>query len=85
LDELRGSGDLEQDADNVLLIHSPETPDDPALKNLPDINEGIWERSINAMAVPFMVKVAKQRQGPTGQSWYLFKSSNMRFYDDRRN
>lgn len=82
LDELRGSGDLEQDADNVLLIHSPETPDDPALKNVPDANVGIWDRSINAMAVPFMVKVAKQRQGPTGQSWYLFKSSNMRFYDD---
>lgn len=83
LDELRGSGDLEQDADNVLLIHAPENADDSALKNLPLENDGIWERSMNAMAVPFMVKVAKQRQGPTGQSWYLFKSVNMRFYPDK--
>lgn len=87
LDELRGSGDLEQDADNVLLIHSPESPDDPSLSGpmLPDENKGIWERSINAFASPFMVKVAKQRQGPTGVSWYLFKPSNMRFYEDGRN
>lgn len=84
LDELRGSGDLEQDADNVLLIHSPESPDDPALQNLQSNHFGIWERSVNAMAVPFMLKVAKQRQGPLGQTWHLFKTMNMKFYDDVR-
>lgn len=84
LDELRGSGDLEQDADNVLLIHSPEGPDDPTIKKMDaeDKHYGIWERSRNAMAAPFMVDVAKQRQGPNGRTWCLFKPMNMRFFED---
>lgn len=84
LDELRGSGDLEQDADNVLLIHSPDNPDDPTLKRVGDVHEGIWERAQAAFANPFTVEVAKQRQGPTGRIWCLFKPMTMRFYDDVR-
>jgi len=84
LDELRGSGDLEQDADNVLLIHSPDNPDDPTLKHMDPSSKhwGIWERSRNAIAMPFMVDVAKQRQGPNGRTWCLFKAMNMRFFED---
>lgn len=85
LDELRGSGDLEQDADNVFLIHSPDNPDDPTLKRVEDKHLGIWERSRNAMAIPFTVEVAKQRQGATGRTWCLFKPMNMRFYEDNAN
>ncbi len=83
LDELRGSGDLEQDADNVLLIHSPTDPDDPTLKRIDPKHEGIWERSLNAAGIPFTVEVAKQRQGQTARTWCLFKPMNMRFYDDK--
>lgn len=83
LDELRGSGDLEQDADNVFLIHSPDNPDDPTLKRIDDRHIGIWDRAKNAMASPFTVEIAKQRQGPTGRTWCLFKPTNMRFYEDR--
>ena len=93
LDELRGSGDLEQDADNVLLIHSPDSPDDPVIKRLDPSDArvremrpkhmGIWERSQNAMAKPFTVEIAKQRQGPVGRTWCLFKAMNMRFYEDK--
>lgn len=87
LDELRGSGDLEQDADNVLLIHTPDNPDDPTIKNIGKkrdecIHDGIWERSQNAAGVPFTVEIAKQRQGQTARTWCIFKPMNMRFYDD---
>lgn len=82
LDELRGSGDLEQDADNVLLIHSPDNPEDPTIKKIDPKHQGIWERSKNAMGSPFTVEIAKQRQGQTARTWCLFKPMNMRFYDD---
>jgi len=85
LDELRGSGDLEQDADNVLLIHSPDNPDDPTLKRIIPSHQGIWERAQNANGHPFTVEVAKQRQGANGRTWCLFKPMNMRFYDDNAN
>jgi replicative DNA helicase len=84
LDELRGSGDLEQDADTVLLIHSPEDPEDATLKHLPEKHLGIFERAQTAFAQAFTVEIAKQRQGPLGRTWCLFKPMNMRFFDDTR-
>lgn len=84
LDELRGSGDLEQDADNVFLIHVPENPDDATLKRIRPEHQGIWERAQNALAVPFTLEVAKQRQGQTGRTWCLFKGMNMRFCPDNQ-
>lgn len=84
LDELRGSGDLEQDADNVLLIHSPDNPEDATIKNILPEHEGIWERAKTAFGVPFTVEIAKQRQGTTGRTWCIFKPATMRFYDDIR-
>jgi len=83
LDELRGSGDLEQDADTVLLIHNPEDPEDATLKRLPKNHEGIFERAQNACAKPFTVEIAKQRQGALCRTWCLFKAMNMRFYEDK--
>lgn len=82
LDELRGSGDLEQDADNVLLIHSPDNPDDPTLKRISQKHANIWYNSQNAAGIPFTVEVAKQRQGMTGRTWCIFKPMNMKFYPD---
>lgn len=82
LDELRGSGDLEQDADNVLLIHSPSSEDDPTIKNIDDSHIGIIRRANAIFAQPFTVEIAKQRQGATGRTWCLFKPSIMRFIDD---
>ena len=83
LDELRGSGDLEQDADNVFLIHSPDDPDDSTLKGLHGKHEGIYERALFKGMVPFTLEVAKQRQGPTGRTWCLFAPMVMRFFDDK--
>ena len=82
LDELRGSGDLEQDADNVLLIHSPEDNDDETVKKIADAHFGIIERAHYNGAVPFTVEIAKQRQGQTGRTWCLFKPKYMRFLED---
>ena len=82
LDELRGSGDLEQDADNVLLIHSPDNPDDPTLKRIDPAHQGLWDRAYNASGKPFTVEVAKQRQGQTARTWCIFKPMTMMFYDD---
>ena len=82
LDELRGSGDLEQDADNVLLIHSPESPDDRTLQGLTGKHEGIYERALFKRQLPFTVEIAKQRQGPMGRTWCTFAPTIMRFCDD---
>ena len=82
LDELRGSGDLEQDADNVLLIHAPTDPEDPTLKRIDPVHAGIWDRAQNAAGCPFTVEIAKQRQGQTARTWCIFKPMNMKFYDD---
>lgn len=82
LDELRGSGDLEQDADTVLLVHIPDDPDDATLKGLPEHHAGIMERAKNAFGYPFTVEIAKQRQGALGRTWCIFKAMTMRFMED---
>lgn len=82
LDELRGSGDLEQDADTVLLAHMPDDENDSTLSNLPEEHAKIWDRAKNASGAPFTVEVAKQRMGPLGRTWCIFKGSTMRFIED---
>jgi replicative DNA helicase len=63
LSDLRESGSLEQDADNVLFLHRPGyyKPDDDDLKGWAD------------------VIVAKQRNGPTGSVKLAFKKECTRF------
>jgi replicative DNA helicase len=65
LSDLRESGSLEQDADNVLFLHRPGyyKPDEPELKGWAD------------------VIVAKQRNGPTGSVKLAFKKECTRFAD----
>lgn len=77
LDELRGSGDIEQDADNVILLHSPEAADDSALYRAEDVM--LWNRAGDAGKRMLMFNVAKQRQGITACAWAVFDPSRMRF------
>ena len=77
LDELRGSGDIEQDADNVILLHKPESPDDGAFRHAEDVCA--WERARNAGKQLMLFNVAKQRQGMTACAWSEFDPSRMRF------
>lgn len=77
LDELRGSSDIEQDADNVILLHSPEAADDSALYRAEDV--AMWSRAGDAGKRVMLFNVAKQRQGITACAWAVFDPSRMRF------
>lgn len=83
LDELRGSGDLEQDADNVLLLHRPESADDSILQSATyrERHQGLFEGAQMQKAALLSIEVAKQRQGQTGRAWVVFDSARMRFTD----
>lgn len=78
LDELRGSGDLEQDADVVLLLHAPEAADDDTLRSAPD---RLFEGAQAVGCWAFSVDVAKQRQGPNRRVWTVFDPKRMRFLE----
>lgn len=83
LDELRGSGDLEQDADNVILLHRPESGDDPTLKSRSYCGRhtGLFERAQARDLQLLTFDVAKQRQGMTARAWSAFQPAQMRFID----
>lgn len=83
LDELRGSGDLEQDADNVILLHRPEACDDPTLNSLSyrSRHDGLFERAQAKNMQLLTFDVAKQRQGRTARAWSVFQPAQMRFID----
>lgn len=85
LDELRGSGDMEQDADNVLLLHVPASLDDGTLKSPTYRNQhdGLFERLEGSACRLMSVDVAKQRQGMTRRTWTVFIPSRMAFIDPR--
>jgi replicative DNA helicase len=78
LSDLRWSGDIEQDADLVMLMYQPEEkqadPERPGkfrtVRNLPD--DRTWRINI---------KIAKQRNGPLGQARMVFVKEYMRFED----
>ena len=76
LSELRGSGDLEQDADNVLFLHRPEKIDDRWVK---PSDRGIFE-AIRSMKQQYIViNIAKHRQGETCAMSCVFNPSAMEF------
>lgn len=66
--DLRGSGSLEQDADNILLLHRPEVYE-PGKEGLRGVAHVIFE---------------KQRNGPPGMEGLHFDGPTMRFEDVRR-
>lgn len=76
LSELRGSGDLEQDADNVLFLHRPEDSDD---RWVPRSDAGVFD-AIKSMKCQYIVmNIAKQRQGETGALKCMFNPGAMLF------
>ena len=76
LAELRGSGDLEQDADNVIFLHRPSSEQDkyvhPAHRQM---FSGLKDKGLQYIAV----NVAKQRQGPLGVTPTIFNPSRMTY------
>lgn len=82
LDELRSSGNIEQDADIVLLLHRVEAENDPVL-NQPSFKEYKGWVTVSELAKRdlqlIMVHVAKNRSGAVGTAWSAFQAKAMRF------
>ena len=71
LSDLRDSGSIEQDADSVMFIYRPEYYDiQPTDQNGQPMQEGTTE-----------IIWAKNRHGPTGRVYLIFKGEYIAFYD----
>jgi replicative DNA helicase len=76
LSDLRESGGIEQDADNVIFLMRPET------YNIPEIELGGENVSTTDMAI---VKIAKNRHGNMKTFPLKFISNKMMFEDYKIN
>lgn len=76
--ELRGSGDLEQDADNVIFLHRPTGIGDKYVR--PEHKE-LYNALIDAGRQYIVLDVAKQRQGNIGTVSVIFEPNRMRFLE----
>lgn len=76
LSELRGSGEIEQDADNVIFLHRCEDDSDRYVHPCDVGSVGaLQEKGMQYM----VVNVAKQRQGQTGMTPVIFDPARMHF------
>lgn len=83
LSDLRDSGDLEQDADNVIMLHRPDDASDPYIA---DENREMFRtfcRSDSEWQY-IVMNVAKQRQGSVGVCAAIFDPSKMIYGSIRR-
>lgn len=76
LAELRGSGDLEQDADNVIFLHRPADASD---KYVHPHDREIFSGMRNSGLQYIAISVAKQRQGEIGTLAVAFNPGRMRY------
>lgn len=77
LSDLRGSGDMEQDADNVIFLHRPLSASD---KGVFPGDRPLFEAATREGKEYITIRVAKQRQGKTGTLAVLFSPENMNYY-----
>lgn len=77
LDSLRGSGDIEQDADNVLFLHRPLNEDDPSIN--PE-RLSVARACINGDGNQYVVcNIAKQRNGTNRTFDMIFDPAHMTY------
>ncbi len=76
LADLRGSGDLEQDADNVIFMHRPADANDRYVH--PKDRASFDNLKDNGLQY-IVLNIAKQRQGQTGAVAVVFDPSHMRY------
>lgn len=77
LEDLKDSGSIEQDADNVIFIHNPYDAEDEYVD--PRDREGFAGYGLNGYTYTCL-GIAKQRQGITGAACVLLDKRTMRFY-----
>lgn len=83
LADLRGSGDIEQDADNVIFLHRPREATD---KYVRPGDKTVFEQVVNSGLQYIAVNIAKQRQGEIGTMAVIFDPGKMRYTPiERRN
>ena len=77
LEDLKDSGSIEQDADNVIFIHNPFDSEDEYVdpRDKPYF-DGFAEKGYTYLCLG----IAKQRQGTTGKVCVLCDESKMRYY-----
>lgn len=76
LEDLRSSGDIEQDADTVIFLHRPDDSADPAIDERDrQYFAGLQDKGFQYIAF----SVAKQRQGQTGVIGAVFDPAHMRY------
>lgn len=76
LDSLKGSGNMEEDADNAILLHRVESENDDCLtEDERDAYKSITDKGCKLI----MLNVAKQRQGRTGITGAIFDPRHMRY------
>ena len=77
LAELRGSGDMEQDADGVIFLHRPENAQD---RTVHPLDKSRFDE-FKLMGYEYIsIHIAKQRNACTGYINILFEPSKMRYY-----
>lgn len=77
LEDLKDSGSIEQDADNVIFLHNPYDQEDEFVD--PRDRES-FQAYIKQGYTYLCLGVAKQRQGATGKCCVLFDKRKMRYY-----
>lgn len=77
LAELRGSGDMEQDADGVIFLHRPENAQD---RTVNPMDKSRFDE-FKLMGYEYIsIHIAKQRNACTGYINILFEPAKMRYY-----
>lgn len=77
LDSLRGSGDIEQDADNVLFLHKPLSENDDSINPR---HESVARACMNGGPNQYVVcNIAKQRNGTNRMFDMIFDPSHMTY------
>lgn len=74
LQELKGSGSLEQDADKVIFLHRVEAPSDPYCKSKDALER--WKQLGDQMLA---INVAKHRDGAVGWFPVRFQPNRMKY------
>lgn len=81
LKNLKASGDIEQDADNVIFLHRPQFAND---KNVDPRDRELFTQYEAGGLAYLCIGIAKQRQGAIGRACVLFDPAHMRYIEIER-